>query len=340
MLRRVMNLHPLWLVALPLWVGAGEPVVQGLATRYPGDVNIAQDPAVLFAESFAEDSIAALVENWTEAKGARDGTLSFAADVPPGSPGRQSLQIAAVKGQNTGGHLWKLFKPGVDELYARFYVKFSQDHPYVHHFVKIGAWRDSPNWPQGEAGHRHDGAKSFQTGLEPMSAHGRFDPPGAWHFYTYWCEMRSWQGPAGTSCYGNAFAPAAPQPVPRDRWQCVEFMVKANSAPDRHDGEQAFWIDGQLAGRWAPGTPRGHWVKDRFLARDDGEPFEGFRWRTDDAVKLNTFWLLYYLEGVFQGDAQFKPRPGVTQNPAASTVRFAHVVVARQYLGPLAPAAR
>ena len=37
----------------------------GLAARYPGDAGIAGDPDVLFAESFAETSIAALAQQWS-----------------------------------------------------------------------------------------------------------------------------------------------------------------------------------------------------------------------------------------------------------------------------------
>ncbi|MEK7269738.1 MAG: hypothetical protein AAB215_02220 [Planctomycetota bacterium] len=310
------------------------PPAPGISARYPGDEGIEKDPDVLFVSQFEEDSVAGAAKRWTEAKGANDGVLVLSGDVPPGSPGKKSLQMTATKGKNTGGHLWKLLKPGVDEMYARFYVKFSKDHPYVHHFVKIGAWKDSPNWPQGEAGHRHDGAKSFQTGIEPGSEWGKRDPPGAWFFYTYWQGMRSWQGPKGTSFYGNAFAPAAAEQVPRDQWQCVEFMVKANTAPEKSDGEQAFWIDGRLAGRWAPGTPTGKWVKDRFV-EGPGAPFEGFCWRTDGALKINTFWLLYYMESVFKGDSQFKPRPGVAYNANVGTVWFDHVVLARKPIGPL-----
>jgi len=307
----------------------------GIAARYPGDVGIEKDPAVLFVECFEEHTLGAVCKRWTETKNPRNRVLALANDVPPGSPGRASLQMTSRKGENTGGHLWKLLKPGVDQMYARLYVKFSKDHPYVHHFVKIGAWKNSPNWPQGEAGHRHDGKKSFQTGLEPGSGWGRNTPPGAWFLYTYWCEMRSWQGPQGKSFYGNAFAPARPVQAPRDRWQCVEFMVKANSAPDKSDGEQAFWLDGQLAGRWAPGTPAGKWVKDRFVA-GAGQPFKGFRWRTDNSVKINTFWLLYYMDAVFNKKGnQFKPPPGVPYNTEGGSVWFDHVVVAKEYIGPL-----
>jgi hypothetical protein len=326
-------------VAIVAWGGKGGEIGEGdsgMAVRYVGDAGIESDPAVLFVEQFDEGSLAAVTRNWTEAKGVKEGILALSDDVPPGSPGRNSLCMTATKGKNTGGHLWKLLKPGVDQMYARFYVRFSKDHPYVHHFVKIGAWRDSPNWPQGEAGYRPDGAKRFQTGIEPGSGWGQYDPPGAWHFYTYWCQMQSWQGPSGTSFYGNGFAPAESEQVPRDRWQCVEFMVKANTSPDRSDGEQAFWIDGRLVGRWAPGTPTGRWVKDRFVAGEGG-PFEGFRWRTDNELKINTFWLLYYMENVFKDADQFKTRSGIAYNPDSGSVWFDHVIVATRYIGPFHP---
>jgi hypothetical protein len=80
--------------------------------------------------------------------------------------------------------------------------------------------------------------------------------------------------------------------------------------------------------------PSGKWVKDHFDA-GDGDPFQGFRWRTDDDVKVNVFWLLYYMENVFKGDGQFKPKSTIAYNPDAGTVWFDHVVIAKKYIGPL-----
>ena len=49
--------------------------------------------------------------------------------------------------------------------------------------------------------------------------------------------------------WGNSFGvPTAPL-ISRDRWICVEFMLKHNT-PGLPDGEQAFWIDGELQGHW------------------------------------------------------------------------------------------
>ncbi len=336
----------MWLVWLAISAGVAdaseglEPLPQGqsgIAARYPGDIGIGKDGAVLFVEDFEEADLAGILARWTDVSNKDGKVLSLSDDVPEASLGKASLQMTATKGHDTGGYLWKLLKPGVDRMYARFYVKFAEDHPYVHHLVKIGAWRDSPPWPQGEAGHRHDGARSFQTGVETGSNWGRSQPPGNWFLYTYWQGMRSWQGPKGTSFYGNAFAPAEPEPAPRGKWQCVEFMVKANTSPETHDGEQAFWIDGRLVGRWAPGTPVGRWVKDRFLV-GDGEPFEGFQWRTADEVKINTFWLLYYMASVFKDTNQMTPKVDVgPYNRDVGRIWFDHVVLATEYIGPITP---
>ena len=330
------------LLAVSAGVGAAGPAAlpeghDGVAAKYPGDIGIEGDGAVLFVEDFEEGDLAGVLARWTAVSNKDGKVLSLSEDVPEASGGRASLRMTATKGHDTGGHLWKLLGSGVDRMYARFYVKFAEDHPYVHHLVKIGAWRDSPPWPQGEAGHRHDGARSFQTGIEVDSGWGRKKPPGEWFLYTYWHEMKSWQGEKGTSFYGNSFAPAKAQSAPRGVWQCVELMVKANSTPEAHDGEQAFWIDGRLVGRWAPGTPTGTWARDNFRA-GEGEPFEGFQWRTTDEVKINTFWLLYYMTSVFQGKNQMTPKVEVEPYQTdVCRVWFDHVVLATDYIGPIAP---
>ena len=329
----------LTLSLLVVLVGSARPAHAsgGIASKYPGDSGIDKDPEVLLAEGFEETSLETLFARWTNVSNKDERVMEFSADVPETSSGRQSLRMTATRGRDTGGHLWKLLERGVDKMHARFYVKFAPDHPYVHHLVTIGAQRDSPPWPKGGAGRRPDGADNFHTGIELDSGWGRNTPPGQWFFYTYWHEMRSWQGEDGTVFYGNAFAPAKPQAAPRGEWQCVEFMMKANSTPGAHDGEQAFWINGVLAGRWAPGTPTGKWKNDVFVA-GDGLPFEGFRWRTTDDLKINTFWLLYYMAAVFKGKNQMTPKLEVEPYRRDVTrVWFDHIVLATDYIGPIAP---
>ena len=318
----------------------------GIAAKYPGDAGIERDPDVVFTENFEAESLQKIGEHWSDVSDAKGTSLALSGDVPPSTTGKQSLQATATRGKDTGGHLFKVLKPGYDELYIRFYVKFAADHGFLNHFVKLQGSINPPRWTEGEAGYRH--TKSFSTGLEPQeSSHhtypGKsFPPPGIWHFYSYWPEMRSWQNPdgTGTSCYGNDFEPKEPAIVPRDRWQCVEFMVKMNSSPDKSDGEQAFWIDGKLTARFAPGSVTGYWMRDVFRLDDvKGKPFEGFRWRTDPLVTINKVWLLYYVnpeEGTGQmNDTYHAKNPRAVINTQSGTVWFDDVVVAKSYIGPV-----
>jgi len=326
------------------------PEGPGLAAKYPGDVGLEGDEAVVFVENFDEDSLDALRKRWNETKNP-DG-LAFVDDVPEGSPGGKSLQMTATRGQNEGAHLFKVFKPGYEQLFARFYVKFSADHGYLHHFIKLQGAINPPNWPTGGAGSRP--TTSFTTGIEPTKVDTNkypgtsYPPPGIWHFYSYWPEMRSFETPEGVvknnppegtgrSFYGNSFTPLKPYVVPRDRWVCVEFMVKLNDVA-KPNGGQAFWIDGKLAGNFMPGAVNGYWMRDTFrIAPDDprSKPFEGIRWRTDPRVQINKFWFLYYMsEGAFSGTE--KDSHGATVNTKENSVRFDHVVVAKEYIGPLA----
>jgi len=249
--------------------------------------------------------------------------------------------------------VYKLLDKGYDRLYARFYCKFAEDAPYVHHFVHMGGKTSSAPYPEGAAGTRPSGYDRFSTSNDLRRSGA--NPPGAWIFYTYWSEMHSWQTPQGVSdgranaFYGNEFGPPVERPVQakRGQWQCVEIMIRLNSAPDRRDGEQAFWIDGKPVDRWAPGSHMGCWYSDRF--REYGtnvynlggtvdsipKPFEGFLWSRTENLKINQFELQYYLASIFQNDV--KPADStLAYNSSMGRVEFDNVVLATSYIGPLA----
>ena len=153
-------------------------------------------------------------------------------------------EITAKRGQNTGGHLYKMLNPGLDTCYLRFYVKFDEQHGYIHHFMHLVGYNPPTRYPQGGAGEKPRGDERFSTGVEPWGFWGKFPPPGAWNLYSYWCEMKD--SPDG-KYWGNSFAPEPPQPVQRGKWICMEVMLKCNSAPDKSDGQQA--LDRRRASR-------------------------------------------------------------------------------------------
>jgi len=107
-------------------------------------------------------------------------------------------------------------------------------------------------------------------------------------------------------------------------------MLQCNSAPDKSDGELALWLDGKPVLHIAPGARRGQWTGMGFsLVGEGGEPFEGFRWRTNDQLSINFFWLLHYVtENAARQNRVGKPNP-------VSRVWFDDIVISTEYIGPI-----
>jgi hypothetical protein len=304
------------------------PQGAGFAAKTKGDRSIAKDPRVLLAEDFETGEIAELSKRWNEVSNKDGKVLAWNDDRPAASSGKRSLAVTATLGENTGGHLYAQLRRGVERAFARFYVKFAKDAGYEHHFVSMGGHNPPSAWPNPKAGVRPEGNERLTVGIEPFGDRGRAAPPGVWNFYCYWHEMKV---SADGRHWGNCLRPLADQQVPRDRWQCVEFMIGLNSDPAKSDGDLALWLDGKLVARFKKGATRSEWTGMGFRLLDrGGEPFEGLRWRTSRDLVLNYFWLLHY---VTERSVQAGSSEG--QNPV-SRVFFDDVVVATEYVGPIA----
>ena len=101
----------------------------GIAAKYPGDVGIENDPAVVFSDNFEGKSVADLPESWTHILNPDSWVLRMVNDSTVLTPGKRCLEMKATKGHDNGGHLWLLMDQGYDKLYARFYAKFAWDAP-------------------------------------------------------------------------------------------------------------------------------------------------------------------------------------------------------------------
>ncbi|RJP19973.1 MAG: hypothetical protein C4527_26005 [Candidatus Omnitrophota bacterium] len=210
--------------------------------------------------------------------------------------GNYAVEITAQIGKEKGAKLNKWFLPGYDRVYARWYCKFAEDFDQGNHmhFVHLLANRQDNRWSAfGKAGKKPNGDDFYTIGLEPWRDWGRNAPPGEWMFYSYHMDMPL--DPKMNAYYGEMYRPDEKHIPQRGRWYCMEMMVKANT-PGEADGEQAFWIDGELIGR-----------------------FTGIRWRTDAALKINDFWLLLY----------------VHDSPKINRVWFDEIVISQNYIGPL-----
>ncbi len=297
-----------------LVVGAAEPAPpkpQPVTTRsLPEGAGLAQRasdlrtlralPEVIFADDFEQG---ALGDGWDEV-GNKDGSvLSWVDPGPDSGLGRRCLRVEAHLGRNTGGGLTKWFK-SAERLHVRFYTRFDVQCDYVHHFVTLRANKaltGRDRWSGfGGAGLKPVGDERFSTAIEAWGNWGRFPAPGRWNFYSYWHEME----PSRDGKYwGNSFLPENEPNIEKGRWICVEFMVRHNT-PGQRDGEQAFWIDGAL---------RGHW--------------RGFSWRTQEGLLANALTLESYIT-----DRWTKQETNV--------VSFDDVVIARDYIGPVARSAK
>jgi len=66
-------------------------------------------------------------------------------------------------------------------------------------------------------------------------------------------------------------------------------MIKCNIPVDSFNGEQAFWINGQLILHLGEGFSNGYWIWDKFYPHSDSAAFEGFQWRSDEDLNINYF---------------------------------------------------
>jgi hypothetical protein len=270
------------------------PHGRGVASAAASPGKLRAHPDVIFADDFESGDLGT---GWDETGNKEGRVLSY---TEPGRSGlgRRCLRVEARLGQDTGGGLTKWFAPA-DTVFIRFYTKFDPACDYVHHFVTLRAnrgLRGGDKWSGfGGAGLKPAGDERFSTAIEPWGDWGRNPPPGRWNFYSYWHEMAvSRDG----KYWGNSFAvPDAPV-IARDRWICVEFMLKHNT-PGQRDGEQAFWIDGQLLGHW-----------------------KGINWRKTEQLNANALTLESYITDRW------------TKHPL-NVVFFDEVVIAKRYIGPV-----
>ena len=237
--------------------------------------------------------------------------MSLSNDVPAGSKGKQSLMMTYTPGKNDGGHLYKVLPEGYDLLHARFYIKFLTRHSNVAHLVQLGGNNPPTKWPKGYAGTKPKGDDTFITSVEPLK------DKWEWGFYTYWMNMR--RGP-DNKYYGNYFPSVPPEKVEHEKWICVEFMIKLNNPVDESNGEQALWIDGKKIIHIGQGFPEGYWVWGNFHNNPGNPGFEGLQWRSSNQLKINIFWLSYFMADGVKGEID--------------KVLFDDVVISTGYIGP------
>ena len=239
----------------------------GIAARYPGDKNIASDPAVIFADDFESyTSPSQLTNKWDGAYQLQN--IRIATEAGNFFAGSKALEVSLpISTTELANSAKKRLSPEQDTVFLRAYTKF--DAGYSVNTSNHNGLRLSARYPGPGVIPPADGTGFFlfllQNHVLGASLPGE-STPGYSHIYAYWPNQRSEFGdhwyPDGmvkplAGNLGNegdwlAFPGQYPdfKPMPnflpqRNRWYCYELMVRANT-PGQRDGEVKSWIDGKL----------------------------------------------------------------------------------------------
>jgi hypothetical protein len=276
----------------------------GIAARYPGDVGIASDPSVIFADDFESYSKAGdLTSRWNQAY--HLANIRIATESGRFFSGTKALELTVPFGaQEVSNQLVQRISPERDILFLRYYAKFDTAYNAVgsvHNGGTISAHYCCP-------GVRADGYNKFYVSYEADRLDTATPNPGLLNVYVYYPDQRDVWGdhfyPTGivapfTSTpynFGPEFV-SRPNVVPQlGRWYAYELMVKANT-PGLKNGRIAMWLDGKL-------------IAD----------FMNIRLRETTALKIDQFTIDLYVKN---------NSLGVTRK------WYDNVVVATSYIGPM-----
>lgn len=236
---------------------------------------------------------------------------SYAAHMPAASgSGYQggSLDWRACDGEQKIGCSMRSF----DQLYFRAWIRFAEDHRYVHHFLNVGGSQPDDYWYHGTAGCLPNGALSMGTTVDFRE--GSHES----HFYTYFPEMECDPNCGDymdvdkvcdeceakglptcderkQCCWGNHFEQEQPFALPVGEWFCFEMMMRANT-PGEHDGSMAYWVNDTLVHqadgmmwRTSPTLALNRMRVQHYITTEDAEGFSNRVWFDD--VVVSTKWI-------------------------------------------------
>jgi hypothetical protein len=299
-----------------------------LAAKYPGDLGMKGDPAVVWYEDFEEGSVAAVIGRYDSY--ANSSGMSLVTDRPGNSSGALAL---VAGGGNPATHIYKSLGAGYDELYFRYYAKYVGAGPWHHTGLWIGGYNPPLRYPYPRAGRKPAGSDLFSIGLEPIPSFANVPMD----FYSYWRGMQSWKSTASGAIgdyYGNTLLHDPEFRMQSNAWVCYEMHLKINPDPTTSTGAVLeVWQNDAPIRRFDNIGPSGYWVKDKFCPLDaSGSECTAYRpanpapvlldqqWRSARALKINYFW----------------PQNYNTEGPN-STLILDDMVVATQHIGCTLP---
>jgi len=163
---------------------------RGIAARYPGDVGIAGDPAVIFADDFESYAKASDLDQRWDNKYQNQYITLTADDV---YAGKQALELTLPQqGAELSDAVEKVVSPELDVLFLRYYGKFQPPYDVTgssHDGSSISAHCTVNG--QSTPGVPADGKNKFLANLENWRGDSSTPSPGQLNVYIYHPEQRS-----------------------------------------------------------------------------------------------------------------------------------------------------
>lgn len=288
----------------------------GLSAKYPGDVGMDKDPAVVWMENFEEGALAAFAARYSTVS--NQAGMKLTGDVPKKSSGKASITLTSSGDGANATDFYKSFPKNYDDWYVRWYAKYQGSVKWHHSGVWLGGYDPPTPWANPQAGLKPAGNDRFAVAMEPVwnvgTASAQFD------FYDYWMQMHSWMAmPMGsTAYYGNALVNQNGFGLDEGSWVCLEVHVKMNTdLAAGTGGALEVWKNDALVASYGDAGPKGYWIRDKFCTpQADGTqctnypaPFDtvlDLQWRSTSSLALNYFWPQNYItDAGVTGDLAF-----------------------------------
>jgi hypothetical protein len=287
-----------------------------LAAKYPGDVGLKNDPAVVWLEDFEEGSVASVTARYETSNNA--GGMKLTPDKPGKSSGSASMSMTSG-GANPATDLYKNLAKlapnsiGFDELYLRWYVKYQANVPWHHTGMWTGGYNPPQDFASPHAGTRPAGNDRFIVAIEPIWGIGVANP--RFDYYNYWMNMHTCSSCAG-KYWGNSLVSHNSFTADDNQWVCVEMHVRLNTDLASTTGAALeVWRNDALVQAYPETSGTGFWVQDHFCpagangADCNFAPFApgplDLQMRSTASLQLNAFWPQNYVTDTTIGTVQY-----------------------------------
>lgn len=273
------------------------PVRVGLASSYPGDRGIDSDPDVIFSDGFERSDWRSSWSNFD-----RQGSAE-PVDSDPHNAFRslqgKALKVTVEKGKRQGLNMHMRFarQPGGEP-----------EEAYFRYYLRFGE-----SWDPTKSGGKMPGLSGTYgkggwgnrpaDGTNGWSTRGAFFEVSADSRFSEFRTIGSYvyHVDAATD-YGSNWGwnLGSTGMLEKNRWYAIEQQVQLNS-PDKANGVLRAWVDGRLV-----------------FERTE------LRFRSQDSLKIESVWMNVYHGGIVDAHKDL-------------SLFIDNVVVARKYIGPMAP---